>query len=75
MSEESKPSQLVGLVGEFTDHKGRVCQCVVTGRDKAPWDKDCLIITYVHPDGRKITGAMIGVNDFRPDMTGAPKEG
>lgn len=59
-----KPAlSLVGLIGEFTNHKGQVCQCVVTGKDC-----DLLIVDYVHPDTlEKIVGAMIGAESFRPD--------
>ena len=64
--------RLVGRVGEFTTAAGHVCQCRVTGIDyQNPFEREIplLIIEYVTPDGRKITGAVIGVEAFRADAT------
>jgi hypothetical protein len=64
----------VGTIGEFTNTEGKVCQCVVRGYDSPPWDNICLLIDYVHPDGRVIKNAMIGVEGFRADATYQPNK-
>lgn len=58
----SDETKLIGMLGEFTDARHRVCQCVVTGVDPP----GLLIVAYVDPDtAEKIDGAYITVNHFR----------
>lgn len=61
----SQPYSIVGKMGEFTGDDGVTHACRVTGL--APETDGLIYIDYCTLDGHRVKGAVIGIEEFRPD--------